>query len=66
MHIPNNPLLKNDVRSTIEAAYFYCEYLCILKSGDDRAHVGEWFQLETLRQALLSVRSETAITQKVD
>jgi hypothetical protein len=66
MHTSNNPLLKNDLRSTIEAAYFYCEYLCILKSGDEQAHVGEWLQLETLRQALLFVRSESQITQKVD
>lgn len=66
MHLSNNPLLKHDVRSTIEAAYFFCEHLCIQKSHDQEAHVGEWMQLEILRQALLSVRSETEITQKVD
>ena len=53
---PANPLIKNDQASTIDAINHYVEWLCIQKANEDGAHPGEALQLETLRQALVSLR----------
>lgn len=51
-----NPLIKSDQASTIDAIYQYVAWLCIQKANDDTAHPGEALQLETLRQAVVSLR----------
>ncbi|MDQ0982684.1 hypothetical protein [Pseudomonas synxantha] len=51
-----NPLIKTDQASTIDAINYYIELLCIQKANDDTAHPGEALQLETLRQAIVSLR----------
>lgn len=51
-----NPLIKSDVASTIDAINQYVEWLCIQKANDEQAHLGEVLQLETLRQALVSLK----------
>jgi hypothetical protein len=51
-----NPLIKSDQASTIDAINHYIELLCIQKANDDTAHPGEALQLETLRQAIVSLR----------
>lgn len=52
-----NPLIKSDQASTIDAINQYVEWLCIQKANDDTAHPGEALQLETLRQAVVSLKS---------
>lgn len=51
-----NPLIKSDVASTIDAINQYVAWLCIQKGNDEQAHPGEALQLETLRQALVSLK----------
>lgn len=51
-----NPLIKSDQASTIDAINQYVAWLCIQKANDDTAHPGEALQLETLRQALVSLK----------
>lgn len=51
-----NPLIKSDQASTIDAVNQYVAWLCIQKANDDTAHPGEALQLETLRQAVASLR----------
>jgi hypothetical protein len=51
-----NPLIKSDQASTIDAINQYVAWLCIQKANDDQAHPGEALQLETLRQALVSLK----------
>lgn len=51
-----NPLIKSDQASTIDAINQYVAWLCIQKSNDDTAHPGEALQLETLRQAVVSLK----------
>ena len=51
-----NPLIKSDQASTIDAINQYVAWLCIQKANDDQAHPGESLQLETLRQALASLK----------
>lgn len=50
-----NPLIKTDQASTIDAIHQYLTWLCIQKGNDDTAHPGEALQLETLRQAIVSL-----------
>ena len=52
-----NPLIKSDQASTIDAINQYVEWLCIQKANDDTAHAGEALQLETLRQAVVSLKN---------
>jgi len=51
-----NPLIKSDPASTIDAINQYLAWLCIQKASDDQAHPGEALQLETLRQAVASLK----------
>lgn len=51
-----NPLIKSDQASTIDAINQYVAWLCIQKANDDTAHPGEALQLETLRQAVVSLK----------
>lgn len=51
-----NPLIKNDQATTIDAINAYVAWLCIQKANDDNAHPGEVLQLETLRQAIVSLK----------
>jgi hypothetical protein len=51
-----NPLIKCDQASTIDAIIQYVAWMCIQKGNDDTAHPGETLQLETLRQALVSLK----------
>ena len=51
-----NPLIKSDQASTIDAINQYVAWLCIQKANDDTAHPGEALQLETLRQAVISLK----------
>lgn len=51
-----NPLIKSDQASTIDAINQYVAWLCIQKANDDTAHPGEALQLETLRQAIVSLK----------
>ena len=51
-----NPLIKSDQASTIDAINQYVAWLCIQKANDDQAHPGEVLQLETLRQALVTLK----------
>lgn len=51
-----NPLIKSDQGSTIDAINQYLEWICIQKANDESAHPGEALQLETLRQALVSLK----------
>ena len=51
-----NPLIKSDQASTIDAINQYVAWLCIQKGNDDTAHPGEALQLETLRQAVVSLK----------
>lgn len=51
-----NPLIKSDQASTIDAINQYVSWLCIQKGNDAEAHPGEALQLETLRQAIVSLR----------
>lgn len=50
-----NPLIKSDQGSTIDAINQYLAWMCIQKANDDMAHPGEVLQLETLRQAVVSL-----------
>ena len=51
-----NRLIKSDPASTIDAINQYVAWLCIQKANDDTAHPGEALQLETLRQAVVSLK----------
>jgi len=51
-----NPLIKDDPASTIDAINHYVAWMCIQKANDDTAHPGEALQLETLRQAVVSLK----------
>lgn len=52
-----NPLIKSDQGSTIDAINQYLAWMCIQKANDDTAHPGEALQLETLRQAVVSLKA---------
>lgn len=51
-----NPLIKSDQGSTIDAINQYLAWMCIQKANDEQAHPGEALQLETLRQAVVSLK----------
>jgi hypothetical protein len=51
-----NPLIKSDQASTIDAINQYLAWMCIQKGNDPEAHAGEWLQLETVRQAVVSLK----------
>ena len=52
-----NPLIKSDQASTIDAIHQYLAWMCIQKGNDSEAHPGEWLQLETVRQAVASLKT---------
>ena len=52
-----NPLIKSDQGSTIDAINQYLAWMCIQKANDEMAHPGEALQLETLRQAVVSLKT---------
>jgi hypothetical protein len=51
-----NPLIKSDQASTIDAIIQSLTWMCIQKGNDPEAHPGEWLHLETVRQAVVSLK----------